>query len=600
MGSSSPSAVSVLHVAGTQSDGQRTTELLHSQPAFDVRTVNTVMEAKQCLSNAVNICCLLLTHNGTVDGVAAVRSIREEYPELPIVLYPTDGSESLAISALSAGATEYIEQAKDDAHGEALAQTVRKAIDSQWLGMTLQERLKELQAIQSVASLLAKPGDKSVTELLESVTPKITRAFRYPDITEVKLIVGETTVTSEGYSPTDWTLQARTLTANSTEIIIEVVYTEHRADADEGPFLSEERELLDTLVTLLRGCFERREYLTELEDSEKLFRDLAENLNEVVWITDLLKDKILYVNPAYETVWGRSVESLYADPLSFVEVVHPDDRERVENALEDQQQGNGYDEEYRIIQPNGHIKWIHDRAVPVRDESGETYRIVGLAEDITSRKEREQQVMVLNRVLRHNLRNEVNAIQAYAELIADRTDGELAAYAEKIKTVATRLATISNKNRTFADQLFEQATSEPVALGELLTDVVSEFRATYPDADILLTETGTENVQTVPQIELAVSELLENAIRHTDKNPPVVEITVTVDTEIEIEIRDNGSGIPREEWEVLGSDELPLFHGSGLGLWIAHWVVTNAEGSLSLEKSSGDGSTVRVMVPKTE
>lgn len=300
MVSSSVAALPVLYMTGTKSDGQHTSELLRSQPAFDVKTVNTVSEAKQYLDEAVDVGCLLITHNGTVDGLAALKSIREIYPELPIVLYPEAGSESLAISALSAGATEYIEQAEDPTHGDALAQTLRNAIDSQWMEITLQERLKELQAIQSVASLLAEPGDQPLEQILKDITPRITQAFRYPDVTELQLTVDGTTVTSENYQPTDWSLQSRTVTANATEVQIAVVYTEQRPEADEGPFLSEERELLDTLLTLLRGSLERRTYLEELAETETLFRDLAENLNEVVWITDLFKNEMLYVTSSHE------------------------------------------------------------------------------------------------------------------------------------------------------------------------------------------------------------------------------------------------------------------------------------------------------------
>lgn len=144
------------------------------------------------------------------------------------------------------------------------------------------------------------------------------------------------------------------------------------------------------------------------------FRDIVENLAEVVWMTDPDKTEILYVNPAYEEVWGRSRESLYEDPLDFLDAVHPDDRERVRDALDSQASGD-YDEEYRITRPDGSRRWIHDRAVPIRDATGEVYRIVGIAEDVTQQKKRERALTAINEVTRDLLT--VQSLDQTADLV---------------------------------------------------------------------------------------------------------------------------------------------------------------------------------------
>lgn len=97
---------------------------------------------------------------------------------------------------------------------------------------------------------------------------------------------------------------------------------------------------------------------------------------------------MLYVNPAYEDIWGESREILYEEPLAFLDAIHPDDTERVRSALA-RQSGGEYDEEYRLVRPDGSTRWIRDRAVPIENEDGTAYRIAGIAEDITERKERE-------------------------------------------------------------------------------------------------------------------------------------------------------------------------------------------------------------------
>lgn len=127
-----------------------------------------------------------------------------------------------------------------------------------------------------------------------------------------------------------------------------------------------------------------------LRDSEARFRQLAESINEVFWMSDLAKNQILYVSPAYETIWGRDCQSLAESPRSWLEAIHPEDRARILEAAHTKQITGEYDEQYRIVRPDGSIRWIRDRAYPVRDEQGTVNRLVGVAEDITRRKLTEQ------------------------------------------------------------------------------------------------------------------------------------------------------------------------------------------------------------------
>ncbi len=128
-----------------------------------------------------------------------------------------------------------------------------------------------------------------------------------------------------------------------------------------------------------------------LEESEARFRQLADNVNAVFWISDPHKAQVLYVSPAYETIWGRSCRSLYDQPRSFFDAIHPDDQPRVyEQSLARQARGETANVEYRVVRPDGSLRWVHDRGFPVRDAAGTVYRIVGIAEDITEAKNAEQ------------------------------------------------------------------------------------------------------------------------------------------------------------------------------------------------------------------
>lgn len=128
-----------------------------------------------------------------------------------------------------------------------------------------------------------------------------------------------------------------------------------------------------------------------LRDSEEKFRQLAENIQDVFWLTDAHVSQVLYISPAYEQIWGRSCESLRCNPGLFLSTVHPDDRQQMMMALS--QPDLPFEVEYRVMQPNGTIRWIRDRGFPVFDASGKLMRRAGLARDITERKQIEAQLI---------------------------------------------------------------------------------------------------------------------------------------------------------------------------------------------------------------
>jgi PAS domain S-box-containing protein len=143
----------------------------------------------------------------------------------------------------------------------------------------------------------------------------------------------------------------------------------------------------------------RRQEKAALRESEERLRQMAENIAEVFWMSSTGKDRMIYISPAYEAIWNRTCESLYDRPLSWMESIHPEDRERVRIAALEKQIRGDYDEEYRIVRNDGAIRWIRDRAFPVRNERGEVYRIAGVATDITDRKGVEEEIRQANKRL---------------------------------------------------------------------------------------------------------------------------------------------------------------------------------------------------------
>ena len=141
------------------------------------------------------------------------------------------------------------------------------------------------------------------------------------------------------------------------------------------------------LVCVARDVTKRKQAERILRDSEERFRQLADNIREVFWMTDVTKKQMIYVSSAYEEVWGRAVKTLYSSPQDWIDAVHPEDRPRILDAALNKQISGKYDEVYRIIRPDGSTRWIQDRAFPIQDEAGKVYRLVGVAEDITERKQ---------------------------------------------------------------------------------------------------------------------------------------------------------------------------------------------------------------------
>ena len=134
---------------------------------------------------------------------------------------------------------------------------------------------------------------------------------------------------------------------------------------------------------------ERKQAEQALKSSEEKFRQIAENIHEVFWMMSAAGTEMLYISPAYEEIWGRSCESLYENPMDWLEAIHIDDRARAHEIFLRQLQGEDLDSEYRVCTPDGQEKWIRDRAFPIRDQAGQMIRVAGIAVEITERKRAE-------------------------------------------------------------------------------------------------------------------------------------------------------------------------------------------------------------------
>ena len=380
--------LSVLCVDADSAVAQRMADELSFSDTYTATSADAVLD----LLTAHDIDCCLLTDAGIEDdAIELIETVRTERPDCPIVLATADGSEALASAAIAAGVTDYVSTVSKEQLSSRITAAVeryREQDDSEETDhyrRELEERVKELTAIHRAMDLFERR--RPFEDLLSEFVEMIPQSFQYPDRTAARLDCCGDVFETTGFQANEHALLAEQTAEDGQTITLEVVYTHDELDE---PFLDEERTLLDTLVSIVTEHYERRIHLQELEESEERFRQMAENIEEVVWMSDPEKSKVLFVNSAYEEIWGRSRESLYADPTSFLDGIHPTDRDEIEAVIPEQREGS-YEEEYRVVQPDGEIRWVHDRAVPIRAD-GETNRIVGIATDITEYKQAQKQL----------------------------------------------------------------------------------------------------------------------------------------------------------------------------------------------------------------
>jgi PAS domain S-box-containing protein len=138
---------------------------------------------------------------------------------------------------------------------------------------------------------------------------------------------------------------------------------------------------------------------SDLSASLERFEQVINNITEVFWLRDLAESRVVYISPGYEQIWGRKCEELYREPESWLTAVHPADRDIISRRSYSEQPAGGYDVEYRILRPDGAMRWVRDRAFPVRNAQGEVYRIAGIAEDITEQKQTGQTLQMQAAIL---------------------------------------------------------------------------------------------------------------------------------------------------------------------------------------------------------
>jgi PAS domain S-box-containing protein len=382
--------------------------------------------------------------------------------------------------------------------------------------------------------------------------------------------------------------------------------TEARAAA----FSDAEKAFTDLVAQMIGNEIERERRQEQLERREREVEERAEIQRAVIDASfDLVfrfdtDGTYVYHSAGSESVLGYSPEEFIGEPYTFV-LPTDEARQRAESILERVLDGETIEETYLPLETaGGDVIYVDIRVTPVyeasvpTDERGpeDVVAVQGMAHDATERRRRAQLNSVLNRVLRHNLRNDVGVMKGYAETLSDRLAGGDRDLADRIQGTADKLLELGDTARRLEDHMEYSPEVTEMDVVSLVADATDRLRDQHPVAAVSTDLPDEAIAETGPQLRTALWELLDNAARHAGEEP-AIEVCVTASEQwVTITVADDGPGLPADERAVFDSgEETPLVHGSGLGLWLVRSVVTSLDGEVSVADDAG--TVLEVVVP---
>jgi PAS domain S-box-containing protein len=384
---------------------------------------------------------------------------------------------------------------------------------------------------------------------------------------------------------------------------------------------------------------QREQAIAALRESEDRYSLLVNSIPEAFWMVSADYQQILYISPAYEQIWGRSCKSLLAEPREWLAAVVEEDRPGVSAVIDGIAKNTGEQIDfppYRIRRPDGTLRWINTKAVPIRDETGKVWSVAGLCEDITERKLAEEEKLKLESQLRqaqkmeaigtlaggiaHDFNNILSIIFGYNELAMEEKDSEKRRHhLEELKKGAERAKELVAQILAFSRSKAEQQ-KQPLQVSLIIKEVLKMLRATIPTTiEIRQNIVSTGMVLADPaQIHQVIMNLCTNsyhAMRETGGTLAVslndLEIgaedygyaNLTPGKYLKLEVSDTGCGIdPKIQDKIFE----PYFttkepgEGTGLGLAVVHGIVKSHHGHITVYSEQGKGTSFHVYLPLTE
>ncbi len=409
----------------------------------------------------------------------------------------------------------------------------------------------------------------------------------------------ETAVNETLYSNKPYSIDHRIIRPDGSQRIVheraEVFY-----DAEKKPV---------RMMGTVQDVTELRQKQAQLKESEERFRLLAESIEDVFWMSTPGVKEMIYVSPAYERIWGRSRESLYESPHSFIDAVHPDDREQLVDGLKRHADGT-WNFEYRVVRPDGFVRWVRDRGFPIRDQKGNLRMMCGVATDISAHKHAEQRILADQEALRsltselqlaeererrqiaNDLHDSIGQILALSKWELVRLQKSVPPEAAaSMKELANQLDLAVKQARTLS---FELSPSILYDLGfeVALEDLAERFSKERKIKCKFHSSAGREPLCDAVKILLyrSVRELLINVAKHA--NATAVRISLDkIDNNLHITVEDNGDGF-----------DVSVFNGQskrpkGFGVLSIQERLRHMGGQFEIQSNSGGGTKVTLVAP---
>jgi PAS domain S-box-containing protein len=342
--------------------------------------------------------------------------------------------------------------------------------------------------------------------------------------------------------------------------------------------------------------------ITERRERERELRIRTRAIDEAevpITIADAAdpNNPIIYANDAFEVVTGYSEAEIADQNCRILQgpETDPADARRLREGIA---AGRPVTTEILNYRRDGSPFWNRVSVTPIEDEEGQITHYLGFQQDITDRKRSERLIGLLNRVLRHNLRNELTVIQGYTEFVDDPPPGT--DVAAGIRSPVERLIDLSEKARELERYARQDRHPDRLDTDAVLDEAVAALSEAHPEATVTATVDTDRDICAGEELQRAVEELVTNALEHDPGPDTTVEIAARDDGEwIEIAVADDGPGIPAMEARVVETgEETDLQHGKGLGLWLVNWTVTRYGGSFQIR--GGDGTVATLRLPAIE
>lgn len=336
--------------------------------------------------------------------------------------------------------------------------------------------------------------------------------------------------------------------------------------------------------------------------------ELREEQEFIDTALDSLPDVFYVINEEYALEqWNHTVEDVTGfdeselDAHNVLDLFVPEDQPRVEESIKTVLETGSDTVEAAIITDNGHpeLYEFRGRRLVIDDAP----KIVGIGRNITEQRERERQLTVLERWLRHNIRNDLNVIQGNAAKILDNPNADPVNYSRLIHRHAEHLIEQADHQRNVVDIITNPPDPTRLDLPAVLQSLVDRTRDRYPSADIDCIIDDPVTVSALPVLTEAVTELLENAIKHNDSDTPTIALRVSHNGEYgTIELVDNGPGIPdMDKDELLIDKEVnQIHHGSGFGLFLSYWMARMSGGTMEISSNNPRGTCITLSLPRAD